>query len=85
MAMASPITFEAPGILLTVHEDRVEVESGKRRQSIPLAGVAEVKVTPRPKKLVIVTTEGKSYQFGLGRDAEPARAVIASQLAGTRL
>jgi len=80
----STFVFEAPGLVLEVHDDRVEVEARKRHQTIPLSGVAEVLVVTHPKRLAIVTTEGKRYEFLLGKDAEAARAAITSRLAGAR-
>ena len=76
----SIFTFEGSGMTLDVYDDRVEVGSKKRVQSIPLSAVDEVLVTSRPKRLVIVTREGKHYEYSLGRDAEGARAAINSQL-----
>ena len=82
MSDAPVFTAEVPGLLFTVFDDRIEATVKKRVQTIPLDGVAEVLVSRRPKKLVVVTNEGKRYQYLLGRETEPARGVIARRLAG---
>lgn len=84
MPEPSMFTFEGDGMTLEVHADRLEVEAGKRHQTIPLAEVSEVFVTFRPKRLVILTTAGKRHQYNLARDTEAARAAITSRLAGSR-
>jgi hypothetical protein len=71
---------EASGMTLSVFPDRVEVEMKRRNQTIPIAEVKEVYVSRRPKKLVIVTTAGKTHQFLLGHDVEMARGIIHAQL-----
>ena len=72
---------EVPGMILSVFPDRVEVEMKRRNQTIPLSEVKEVYVSRRPKKLVIVTTAGKTHQYLLGQDVEMARGAIHAQLA----
>lgn len=77
-------TADVPGLGFAVYADRIEVTVKRRVQVIPLARVTEVLVSPRPKKLVVVTAEGKHYQYLLGRDTEPARGAIAGRLPVTR-
>jgi hypothetical protein len=77
-------TTEVPGMALSVFPDRVEIELKRRSQVIPMAEVAEVYVSRRPKKLVIVTTAGKTHQFLLGQDVEMARGIISAQLTASQ-
>lgn len=81
MSDAPVFSSEVPGMTLSVFSDRVEVALKRRTQVIPMAEVAEVYVSRRPKKLVIVTTAGKTHQFLLGHDVEMARGAISAQLA----
>ncbi|MCA9822700.1 MAG: hypothetical protein KC482_02295 [Dehalococcoidia bacterium] len=63
-----------------VYDDRVEARAKKRSQSIAFAEIAEVQVTKRPRRLVIVTHEGKHLQFNIGRDSEAARSTIVRRM-----
>jgi len=74
-------TAEAPGLLFEVFSDRIESKVKKRVQQVRLENVAEVLVSARPKKLIVVTREGKRYQYLLGRDTELARAAIVRAVA----
>src|SRR5262249_39041846 len=81
MTYESTFRFENPGLALSVYPDRLEIAVRNRQQVNPLTGVAEVLVASRPKRVIIVTTEGKRHELSLGRHCEEARAVIARQLA----
>jgi hypothetical protein len=72
--------FEGAGFTLVLHDDRVDVDGKKRRQSIPYNEIAGVTVVTRPKRLVIQTRAGKRHEFVLRHDAETARAVLASRV-----
>lgn len=84
--MSDEAVFSADGVNLefTLYDDRVEALARKRRQVIPLSDIAEVLASRRPKKLVIVTTEGKHYEYLLGHDVEAARASVTAQIARFR-
>ncbi len=75
---------ESDGTTFAVWDDRVEVTVKKRAQVIPLAEIAELEVSRRPRKLVIVTTGGKHYQYLLGGEIDGARRAIESQIAKLR-
>jgi hypothetical protein len=66
---------------VVVYDDHVEAKAKKRSQSIAFAEIAEVQVAKRPKRLVIVTHEGKHLQFNIGRDSEAARSTIVRRMA----
>jgi hypothetical protein len=66
---------------LNVFHDRVEIMLKRRTQTLEMSEIAEVYVSRRPKKLVIVTTAGKNHQLLLGQDVEMARGAIHAQLA----
>ena len=68
---------------LVVYDDRVEARAKKRTQSIEFAQIADVQVTRRPRRLVIVTHEGKHLQFNIGRDSEAARSTIVRRMASS--
>lgn len=72
--------YESSGFFLAVYPARIEVRTKKRSQTIAIGDVAQVMVQGRPKRLLIVTSDGKHYEYQLGRECEGARAAIASQL-----
>lgn len=84
MTDAAPVfTSEVPGMTLTVFHDRVEIMLKRRTQTLTMQEIKEVYVSRRPKKLVIVTTAGKTHQLLLGQDVEMARGAIHAQLIAT--
>jgi hypothetical protein len=72
--------FEGEDSSLFVYNDRIESVARKRTQVIAMADIANVLVSSRPRRLVIVTREGKQHQFNMGREAEAARGAIARRL-----
>jgi hypothetical protein len=76
----SGMEFEGEDASLFVYADRVETVARKRTQVIPIAEIASVQVSRKPRRLVIVTREGKQLQFNMGRDSEAARGAIARRL-----
>lgn len=80
----TPLSFEGGGTALHVYDDRVESVARKRVQTIPLEEISEVLVSNRPKRLVIVTRQGKHHQFNIGRESEAARGAIARRLSAMR-
>lgn len=76
--------FEGAGLTLLTLDDRIDIQRKRRRQSIMYAEIESVTVMRRPRRLVVLTRAGKRHEFVLVRDAETARAVIASRLSSAR-
>lgn len=74
------LEFEGADSSLFVYDDRVESIARKRTQVIPMGDIADVQVSSRPRRLVIVTREGKQLQFNMGREAEAARGAIVRRM-----
>ena len=70
--------YSRDGFSLEVFRDRIDVTVKKKHQTIPMSSVNEVTVVGRLKVLKITTTDGKEYQYQLGRNGEEARGAIAS-------
>jgi hypothetical protein len=76
----SGLEFEGEDSSLVVYDDRVETVARKRTQTIAMTDIASVQVSRKPRRLVIVTREGKQLQFNIGRDCEAARGAIVRRL-----
>ena len=70
--------YNRDGLIFEVFRDRIDVTQKKKHQTIPMSSVSEVTVVGRLKVLKITTTDGKEYQYQLGRSGEEARGAIAS-------
>lgn len=81
MESADGLEFGDSDGAVTVYSDRIEAREKKRSRSIAFSEIADVQVARRPKRLVIVTREGKQLQYNLGNEAEAARSTIARRLA----
>lgn len=66
------------GFSFEVFRDRIDITVKKKHQTIPVSSVSEVTVVGRTKVLKITTTDGKEYQYQMGRMGEEARGAIAS-------
>ncbi|MCC7365791.1 MAG: hypothetical protein IT303_15610 [Dehalococcoidia bacterium] len=84
MSQEPVFVVESDGTTFAVWEDRVEVTVKKRSQVVPMSDIAEIEVSRRPRKLVIVTRGGKHYQYLLGGEIEAARRAIEAQVAKLR-
>jgi hypothetical protein len=80
MDAQTAMEFEGDDSSLLVYDDRVEAVARKRTQVIAMADIASVQVSRKPRRLVIMTREGKQLQFNMGRDCEAARGAIARRL-----
>jgi hypothetical protein len=80
MDSESGMEFEGADSSLVVYQDRVESVARKRTQVIAMSDIASVQVSRKPRRLVIMTREGKQLQFNMGRDCEAARGAIARRL-----
>lgn len=78
------LSFSSGDASLTIYDNRLELVARKRVQTVAFSDIAEVLTGNRPKRLVVVTVEGKRLESNIGRESEVARGAIERRLRASR-